>query len=88
MYLRLTSNSQYYIYTFYISTLRIWTKGLQRIFEQTAASDYKAMLPHTTVSPITLNNIDKPAACNKIERKIFTFLEDILISAEDPRVTH
>lgn len=40
MYLRLTSNSQYYIYTFYISTPRIWTKGLQRIFEQTAASDY------------------------------------------------
>ena len=45
----------------------------------------QAMLPHTMVSPVTLGNIDKPAACNKIERKIFTFLEDILISAEDPK---
>ena len=45
----------------------------------------QAKLPHTTVSPITLSNIDKPAACNKIERKIFTFLEDDINIGKRPQ---
>ena len=36
----------------------------------------QVVLPRATVSPVILNNIDQPTACNKVERKFFGLLED------------
>lgn len=42
----------------------------------------QAVLPHTTVSPVILKNIDRPTTCSKTERQFFGLLEDALLATE------